>query len=139
MSTKFTTSQQTPNDLPPLSDLALRTTAMPKDTNANGDMFGGWILSQMDMAGGIVAAQYARNRIATVAIEAMTFLTPVFVGDEVSCYVHILKVGRTSLTLKVQAWARSRYGEDVRKVTEGVFTFVAIDSNRRPTPLPQHS
>lgn len=125
-----------PLSLPPLEDLCMRTTAMPEHTNANGDMFGGWILSQMDMAGGNLAARYAHGRVATVAIDAITFLSPIFVGDEVSCYAKLLKLGKTSIRMKVETWARGRFGFDVRKVTEGIFTFVSIDENRRPKPLP---
>jgi acyl-CoA thioesterase YciA len=121
--------------LPPLSRLALRTIAMPADTNAYGDMFGGWILSQMDMAGGNTAALYAGGRTVTVAIDAMTFLQPVAVGDEVSCYAEVIRVGRTSITIQIQTWARQRTSEVARKVTEGTFTFVAIDKDGKPTKL----
>ena len=122
--------------LPPGLEPALRAIAMPADANANGDIFGGWVLSQMDMAGGSVAAQRARGRVATVAITAMTFHLPVFVGDLVSCYGTVKRVGRTSITVQVESWAR-RYmtGEHV-KVTEGTFTFVAIGPERQPRPVP---
>jgi acyl-CoA thioesterase YciA len=85
---------------------ALRTIAMPADTNANGDMFGGWLLSQMDLAGSVLAVQKAKTKVATVGIEAMSFHKPVFVGDEVSCYTKIVKIGRTSITIHVETWAR---------------------------------
>ncbi len=111
---------------------ALRTIAMPADANANGDIFGGWLLSQMDLAGSVVAVQRAKNKVATVGIEAMSFHQPVFVGDEVSCYCKIEKTGRTSITVKVQTWARARTGEAARKVTEGQFTYVAIGDDRKP-------
>src|SRR3954469_5332486 len=102
---------------------ALRTIAMPADANANGDIFGGWMLSQMDLAGSIVATQTAKSRIATVGIEAMSFKLPVHVGDEVSCYAKVERIGKTSVTVSVESWARSRLGEsDARKVTEGKFT-----------------
>ncbi len=114
---------------------ALRTVAMPADTNANGDMFGGWLLSQMDLAGSVIAAQKAKTRIATVGIEAMSFHRPVFVGDEVSCYARVEKIGRTSITIHVESWARPRLEETAYKVTEGRFTYVAIDENRKPTPV----
>lgn len=115
---------------------ALRTIAMPADANANGDIFGGWLLSQMDLAGSIVATQASRSRIATVGIEAMSFKAPVHVGDEVSCYAKVERVGNTSITVLVESWARSRLGEnDARKVTEGKFTYVAIDEDRRPIPV----
>ena len=117
-------------------DPAVRTLAMPGDTNPAGDIFGGWILAQMDIAGGIVAHQRALGRVATVAIEAMKFHRPVLVGDVVSCYCHIVRVGTTSLTVQVDAWARrGRTGEEMR-VTEGQFTYVAIDAERRPRPVP---
>jgi acyl-CoA thioesterase YciA len=114
---------------------ALRAVAMPADTNPNGDIFGGWLLSQMDLAGGTVAARRARGRVATVAIEAMTFHRPVFIGDEVSCYVVLTHIGRTSMTMAIEAWVRPRDGEAAFKVTEGVFTYVAIGPDRRPRPV----
>jgi acyl-CoA thioesterase YciA len=115
---------------------ALRSIAMPADANPNGDIFGGWLLAQMDLAGGNVAAQRAQGRVATVAITAMTFHLPVFVGDEVSCYAEIEKVGRTSITIRIETWVRrGRTGERV-KVTEGVFTYVAIGDDRRPRAVP---
>ena len=116
----------------------LRTVAMPRDTNAGGDVFGGWTLSQMDLAGGGYAAERAHGRVATVAIEAMRFLRPVSVGDEVSCYCSLVKAGDTSVAVKVETWARGRgRGREPEKVTEGVFTFVAIDGQGRPRELPE--
>ena len=113
-----------------------RTLAMPADSNASGDIFGGWVLSQMDIAAGIAAGQRAQGRVATVAIEAMSFLRPVHVGDVLCVYSSIKRCGRTSMSIELEAWAlRNRIGERV-KVTEGVFTFVAIDEDRRPRPLP---
>ncbi len=115
---------------------ALRTIAMPADANANGDIFGGWLLSQMDLAGAVVATQKSRSRIATVGIEAMTFKAPVHVGDEVSFYAHVERIGRTSITVTIESWARSRMGDsEARKVTEGKFTYVAIDEDRKPIPI----
>lgn len=114
---------------------ALRTIAMPADANANGDIFGGWLLSQMDLAGSVIATQKAKSKVATVGIEAMSFHQPVFVGDEVSCYCVIEKTGRTSITVKVDTWARSRLAETARKVTEGKFTYVAIGDDRKPIPI----
>ena len=114
----------------------IRTIAMPADTNPNGDIFGGWIMSQMDLAAGNVAARRARGRTATVAVEAMSFLSPVAVGDEVSLFADIVKEGRTSLRIEVEAWRRARASEETMKVTEAVFTFVAIDESGRPRPLP---
>jgi acyl-CoA thioesterase YciA len=118
------------------SSPALRTIAMPANANANGDIFGGWLLSQMDLAGAVLATQKSRSRIATVAIDAMTFKAPVHVGDEVSCYCKVEKIGRTSITIHVESWARARLGEmQAIKVTEGKFTYVAIDEDRKPIPV----
>lgn len=113
----------------------LRTIAMPRDTNAGGSIFGGWTLSQMDLAGGIVAAEQAEGKVATVSIEAMKFLRPVSVGDEVSCYCKLGDVGDTSIAVKIETWARKHGGKHAEKVTEGVFTYVAIDENGRPRKL----
>jgi acyl-CoA thioesterase YciA len=115
----------------PQGDLALQTVAMPKDTNANGDIFGGWLLSQMDIAGGIAAAEVAGDRVATVAIDGMAFLTPVHVGAVVTCYTDVLEVGRTSVRIMVEVWINSKHDGDPIKVTEGEFVFVAIDQNGR--------
>jgi acyl-CoA thioesterase YciA len=120
----------------PAGDLTLRAIAMPADANPNGDIFGGWLLAQMDLAGGNLANQRARGRVATVAIAAMTFHLPVFVGDEVSCYCVLQRVGRTSMTVQVETWVRRRDGGDVVKVTEGIFTYVAIGLDRRPRAVP---
>ena len=119
----------------PCGGLFLRTIAMPGDANPAGDVFGGWLLSQMDLAGGSCAAQRARGRTATIAIDAMKFHLPVLIGDEVSCYVEILKIGRTSISVMVEAWARRSRNSELLKVTEGRFTFVAIDDNRNPRPV----
>lgn len=108
---------------------------MPADTNANGDMFGGWMLAQMDLAGSVLAAQKAQTRIATVGVEAMKFTSPVYVGDEVSCYCHIDRIGKTSITIHIETWARGRLDAMARKVTEGKFTYVAIDAEGRPIPV----
>ena len=117
------------------SELALRTIAMPVFANAHGDIFGGWLLSQMDLAGSAVAIRRANGRVVTVAVTAMSFHRPVFVGDEVSCYAKILKVGRTSLTVQVEAFARrDRSGKSI-KVTEGVFTYVAVNAKSKPRPV----
>jgi acyl-CoA thioesterase YciA len=114
---------------------ALRTTPMPADTNVNGDIFGGWLLSQMDLAGGMVAMRRAGGRVATVGIEAMKFHRAVLVGDEVSCWCHIERVGRTSIRVKVDTWVR-RGMEPACMVTEGIFTYVAIGDDRRPREVP---
>lgn len=115
----------------------LRTVAMPRDANPSGDIFGGWTLSQMDLAGGTFAARLAGGRVATVSIEAMRFLRPVSVGDEVSCYCSLDNSGDTSLTIRIVTWARERGSDEAEKVTEGVFTFVAIDEAGKPRPLPK--
>ena len=120
----------------PTGEPALRAIAMPADANPSGDIFGGWVLSQMDLAGGAVSSRRARGRVATVAITGMTFHLPVFVGDEVSCYAEIVKTGRTSITVQVESWARRSLSGERVKVTHGVFTYVAIGLDRRPRPLP---
>jgi acyl-CoA thioesterase YciA len=121
---------------PPRADPALRAIAMPADANPHGDIFGGWLLSQMDLAGGTVATRRAKGRTVTVAITAMTFHRPVFIGDEVTCYAEIVKVGRTSITVKVESWARRGTGEEEIAVTEGIFTYVAVGDDRRPCAVP---
>ncbi len=120
----------------PQGELTVRLIAMPADTNANGDIFGGWVLSQMDQAGGIAAVERAQGRVVTIAVEAMTFIRPVKVGDVLCVYTSVERVGRTSMKLHIEAWAR-RFRTHVReKVTDAYFTFVAIDENGRPRPLP---
>jgi acyl-CoA thioesterase YciA len=114
----------------------IRTVAMPADTNPAGDIFGGWLMAQMDLAAGNVAARRARGRCATIAAEAMSFLHPVFVGDEVSLYAWIVAVGRSSLKIQVEVWRRERESEETMKVTQALFTFVAIGPDRRPRPVP---
>jgi len=114
----------------------VRVFAMPGDANPNGDIFGGWLLAQMDLAGGSLATQRARGRCATVAVDGMVFHEPVFVGDEVSCYGELIRTGRTSVTVRIEAWRRHLPSDEVRKVTEAIFTYVAIGEDRRPRPLP---
>jgi acyl-CoA thioesterase YciA len=109
---------------------------MPADANPAGDIFGGWLLSQMDLAGSTVATRRAKGRTVTVAITGMSFQHPVFIGDEVSCYVEVASVGRTSITMKIQSWVRRGVGEEAIKVTEGSFTYVAVGDDRRPRDLP---
>jgi acyl-CoA thioesterase YciA len=121
----------------PKGELSIRTVAMPADTNPAGDIFGGWLLSQMDVAGGIIAHRLAQGRTATVAIDAMKFHLPVFVGDVLCCYAHVLRTGTSSIAVKVEAWAERRNSTVRVKVTEGVFTYVALDAERRPRPLPK--
>ncbi len=120
----------------PDGELAIRTIAMPTDTNANGDIFGGWLMAQMDLAGGNLALRRARGRAATVAVDGMTFISPVAVGDEVTIYAEIIATGRTSMRVRVEAFKRSRFADSIIKVTQAVFVFVAIDEQRRPRPLP---
>ena len=120
-------------------DPAIRVTAMPKDTNAYGDIFGGWLVSLMDAAAGLIAARRAKGRAVTVAMDGMQFLHPVKVGDEVSVYGEITKIGRTSMTIEVEAWRRLRESEETCKVTAAVFTFVAIDQKGHPRPVEEGS
>jgi acyl-CoA thioesterase YciA len=122
-------------DTPPSGHLALRVTAMPADANPYGDIFGGWLMSQMDMAAGLVAARHARGRAVTIAVEGMKFHAPVAVGDEVSVYAELVKTGRTSMTIEVEAWRRGRHVEQQCRVTQARFVFVAIDEDRRPRPI----
>ena len=121
---------------PARRDPALRTVAMPADANANGDIFGGWLLAQMDLAGAVPAMRRARGRVATVAVQAMSFHRPVLIGDLVSCYAEIARVGQTSLTVMVETWVERHFGGSIEKVTGGVFTYVAIDTNGRKRPVP---
>jgi acyl-CoA thioesterase YciA len=124
------------DDEKPRGHLTTRTLAMPADANPHGDIFGGWVLSQMDIAGGISAGQRAQGRVVTVAVEAMTFIRPVNVGDVLCVYAELHREGRTSMAFHLEAWAlRNRIGKRV-KVTDGLFTFVAIDDHGKPRPLP---
>ena len=116
-------------------DPAIRVVAMPADANAYGDIFGGWLMSLMDNAAGLTAARRAKGRAVTVAMDGMVFHQPVKVGDEVSVYAEIERVGRTSMTIGVEAWRRERHLEEQIKVTEAKFTFVAIDDNGLPRPV----
>ena len=123
----------------PRGELTVRLIAMPADTNANGDIFGGWVLSQMDQAGGIAGVERAKGRVVTIAVEAMTFIRPVRVGDVLCVYTEVERIGRSSMRIHVEAWAR-RFGAHIReKVTDGVFTFVAVDEAGRPRPIPRPS
>ena len=132
-------SSQQRHTPPTSSEPALRAIAMPGDANPNGDIFGGWLLAQMDLAGGSVASQRAQGRVATVAITGMTFHRPVYIGDEVSCYAAVKRVGRTSITIHIETWVRRHLSTERVKVTEGVFTYVAIGDDRRPRPVPDTS
>jgi len=130
----------TPSSAPPAADapdgeLSLRVLAMPADTNAAGNIFGGWVLGLMDMAGAMHAASHAQTRVATVAVDGMKFHKPVFVGDEVSCYTRIQRIGRTSISLMVETWVRrARQGKPIH-VTEGVYTFVSLDDAGAPAEI----
>jgi acyl-CoA thioesterase YciA len=119
----------------PNGDLSIRTLAMPADTNANGDIFGGWLLSQMDLGGGIFASKVAKSRTVTVAIEAMNFRKPVYVGDLVSVHANLVKVGRTSITVHIEAWVLRRRETHSILVTDGNFTYVAIDDQGHPQEI----
>ena len=121
----------------PRGALTVRISAMPADTNANGDIFGGWVLSRMDQAGGIAGVERAQGRVVTVALDAMQFIRPVKVGDVLEVYTHVDSIGRTSMKIHVEAWARRFETHIEEKVTEGTFTFVAIDGEGRPRPIPK--
>ncbi len=130
-------SKQQDQDPGPRGELSIQTAAMPADTNANGDIFGGWLLSQMDIAGGIAGRHYSGGRTVTIAIESMTFRRPVRVGDVVSCYTELSKIGTTSMTYRIEAWAIRADSFVREKVTEGVFTYVAIGPDGRPRKVPR--
>jgi len=121
----------------PVGTLTTQTIAMPKDTNADGDIFGGWLMSQMDLSGAIAAGKIARGRVATVAIDQMSFMVPVNVGDVVSFYTEIINVGRSSITVGVEVWTSTNHSDEQIKVTDGVFVFVAIDKQGRTRIVPQ--
>lgn len=113
----------------PTGELTLQTVPMPKDTNAYGDIFGGWLVSQMDIAGAIAASKVAKGRVATVAIDRMGFLIPVKVGSVVSCHTNIKETGRSSIQVQIEVWMATADGGDSMKVTEGIFVFVALDED----------
>ena len=114
---------------------AIRVTAMPADANAYGDIFGGWLMSLMDSGAGLIAARYTKGRAVTVAMDGMQFHHPVSVGDEVSVYCEIERIGRTSMAIAVEAWRRHRHEDEAVKVTEATFTFVAVDEQKRPRTI----
>lgn len=121
----------------PLGELALQTLAMPKDTNANGDIFGGWLVSQMDLAAGIASKKATRGRSVTVAIQNVHFISPVKVGATVSCFTQVVKTGKTSVQINVEVWTSLiSIDEKPKKVADGLFVFVAIDENGKPRPIP---
>ena len=116
-------------------ELSIRELAMPADTNPNGEIFGGWIISQMDLAGLSIAGRHTKDKIATIAIDRMKFIAPVHVGDFICCYVALDHIGNTSITLKITTYAINARGENRRKVTEGLFTYVSVGADGRPTAL----
>ena len=116
----------------PASEPVIRVTAMPRDANAYGDIFGGWLMSLMDNGAGLIASRFSAGRAVTIAMDGMMFLKPVKIGDEISVYGEIVKTGRSSMTIAVEAWRRHRHELEAVKVTEAVFTFVAVDDNGRP-------
>ena len=119
--------------------LVLRTLAMPRDTNPGGDIFGGWILSQMDIGGGLIAKEVTRGRVVTVTVDQMTFVRPVHVGDTICVYAKVVRIGNSSMDVKLEVWAKDlmeEFEEQRHIVTEGVFRFVAIDEEGRPRPIP---
>ncbi len=119
----------------PKGEIVILTIAMPSDTNPHGDIFGGWLMSQMDLGSGILAAKIAKARVVTVAIEGMSFLHPVRVGDTVACYAWVERIGRTSMVIPIEVWVQ-RYMEGRQlRVTRGVFTYVAVDPEGRPIPV----
>ena len=121
----------------PTGELTLRTLAMPADANAAGDIFGGWVMAQMDLACGIRAAERARGRVVTAAVQEMAFAMPVKIGDTLCVYTDISRVGRSSMTLKVETWAQRYLTHVMEKVTEATFVMVALDADGKPTPVPQ--
>jgi acyl-CoA thioesterase YciA len=119
----------------PDGELVIRTIAMPADTNPNGDIFGGWLMSQMDLGSGILASKLAKTRVVTVAVEGMSFLQPVRVGDTVACYAWVETVGRTSMKIPVEVWVQRYMRTEQTRVTRAVFTCVAVDQSGRPIPV----
>lgn len=122
-------------EIEPCGDLSIRTLAMPADTNQNGDIFGGWLLSQMDVGGGIYASKIAKSRAVTVAIDAMNFRKPVYIGDVVSVHANTVRIGKTSITVHIEAWVMRRDETHSILVTDGNFTYVAIDDQGRPRAI----
>lgn len=126
----------------PVGTLLLRTLAMPADTNASGDIFGGWIMSQMDIGGAILAKELGRGRVVTIAVDAITFLKPVAVGDVVCCYGECIHVGTSSMKVKLEVWVKKVASEPIGErycVTEAVFAYVAVDQEGRPRAIPKEN
>ncbi|MEM6648804.1 MAG: acyl-CoA thioesterase [Pseudomonadota bacterium] len=127
---------ETPSAPAPDGQLATRNMTMPADANSFGNVFGGWVMSQMDIAGSVAAVEHINNYVVTVAVDSMVFVAPIHIGDVVSCYTKIVKTGRTSITVHVETWALHRLKGGLReKVTEADFTYVSVDENGRPTPI----
>lgn len=124
------------DEQPPLDTPVIRVTAMPADVNPYGDMFGGWMMAQMDLAGGSVASRHCGGRAVTIAVDGMQFHRPVFVGDEVSVHARLVATGRTSMTIDVEAWRRARHTDEACRVTQARFVFVAIGDDRQPRRVP---
>jgi len=120
----------------PRGELTVRISAMPGDTNANGDIFGGWVLSRMDQAGGIAGVERAKGRVVTISLDGMTFIRPVKVGDVLEVFTEVESIGRTSMKIHVEAWVRRFQTHMQEKVTDATFTFVAIDDAGKPRPIP---
>ncbi len=125
-----------PETIGPKGELTLRTLAMPGDANAAGDIFGGWVMAQMDLACGIRAAERAKGRVVTAAVKEMAFAMPVKIGDTLCIYSDIRAVGRTSITLNIEVWAQRYLSDRMEKVTNAIFIMVALDKNGKPTPVP---
>ena len=128
-------SRRWTNPETPQGELVIRTIAMPADTNPNGDIFGGWLMAQMDLGSGILASKIAKTRVVTVAVEGMSFLAPVWVGDTVTCYARIESIGRTSMKIPVEVWVQRYMRTERTRVTRAVFTYVAVDPRGRPVPV----
>lgn len=125
----------TSNSIEPRGEMVIRTIAMPADVNANGDIFGGWLMSQMDLGGAVLARATARSRVTTVAVDSMSFIRPVNVGDIVTCYARLLSIGRTSMKIDIEVWVQRAADAPPLKVTEGKFTYVALDAGGKPHPV----
>ncbi len=126
-----------PDQATPTGSLTIKISAMPADTNANGDIFGGWVMARMDQAGGIAGVERAEGRVVTVKVDTMTFLRPMKVGDVLCVYTSIGEIGRTSMKLNIEAWAQRFRSNAMEKVTDAVFTFVAVDDDGKPRPIPR--
>lgn len=127
---------RSPTPSEPAGEIVYRVIAMPADTNANGDVFGGWLMAQMDLGGAVLARGVARSRIATVAVDGLHFVAPVNVGDIVTCYAQLLSIGRSSMKIGLEAWAQRFVDSSLLCVARGTYTYVAIGPDGRPQPVP---